>query len=244
MDALSFLHKRKMKELKGQDRNDYLLKNAPLIFAHYREKNQFNKYYRQYLYNINQNQSQVRESLSLNEDNYCNDCQIYKRYNIDEGISFCSNCGKTSNLQIEIDTKRTTPKTYGRYEHFCELLDNVLSRGKIDNGVIGIVKGEIERERVNAKELREEDIRRYLKKHKLTKYNGQINLILYRINKIKPIEISQWMEDEMKSMFKRVNKIYDYHKRKNYFFSYPFVLYKLCGLLGIKDYNPKLQKTH
>ena len=38
MDALSFLHKRKMKELKGQDRNDYLLKNAPLIFAHYRVK--------------------------------------------------------------------------------------------------------------------------------------------------------------------------------------------------------------
>ena len=52
------------------------------------------------------------------------------------------------------------------------------------------------------------------------------------------------MEDEMKSMFKRVNKIYDYHKQKNYFFSYPFVLYKLCGLLGIKDYNPKLPETH
>ena len=52
------------------------------------------------------------------------------------------------------------------------------------------------------------------------------------------------MEDEIKSMFKEVNKIYDYHKRKNYFFSYPFVLYKLCGLLGIGDYNPKLQKTH
>ena len=80
MDTLSFLHKRKMKELKGQDRNDYLLENAPLIFAHYREKNQVNKYYRQYLYNINQNQTGVRESLSLNEDNYCNDCQIYKRY--------------------------------------------------------------------------------------------------------------------------------------------------------------------
>ena len=84
--------------------------------------------------------------------------------------------------------------------------------------MIQIVKGEIERERVNAKELREEDIRRYLKRNKLTKYNGQINLILYRINKIKPIEISQWMEDEMKSMFKEVNKTYDYYKQKNYFF--------------------------
>ena len=41
MDTLSFLHERKMKELEGQDRNDYLLKNAPLIFAHSREKNQF-----------------------------------------------------------------------------------------------------------------------------------------------------------------------------------------------------------
>ena len=39
MDTLSFLHKQKMKELKGQDGNDYLLKNAPLIFAHYRETN-------------------------------------------------------------------------------------------------------------------------------------------------------------------------------------------------------------
>ena len=55
--------------------------------------------------------------------------------------------------------------------------------------------------------MREEDIRRYLKRNKLTKYNGQINLILYRINKIKPIEISQWMEDEIKSMFKEGNKI-------------------------------------
>ena len=147
-------------------------------------------------------------------------------------------------MQIEIGTKRTTPKTYGRYEHFYKLLDNVQSRGKIDNGVIRIVKGEIERERVNGKELREEDIRRYLKRNKLTKYNGQINLILYRINKIKPIEISQWMEDEIKSMFKEVNKIYDYHKRQNYFFSYPFVLYKLCGLLGIRDHNPKLPEKN
>ena len=186
----------------------------------------------------------MRESLDLNEDNYCNDCQIYvKRYKIDEGISFCLNCAKTSNLQIEIDTERTLPKTYGRYEHFCKLLDNVLPRGKIYNRVIGMVKGEIEQERVNGKELGE-DIRRYLKRNKLTKYNVQINLILHRINKIKPIEISQLMEDEIKSMFKEVNKIYDYHKQKNYFFSYPFVLYKLCSLLGIGDYNPKLQGIH
>ena len=87
-----------------------------------------------------------------------------KKYNIDEGISFCSNFGKTSNLQIEIDIKRTLPKTYGRYEQFCKLLDNVQSRGKIDNGVIEMVKGEIEKERVSAKELKEEDIRRYFKK--------------------------------------------------------------------------------
>ena len=39
-----------MKELKGQDRNDYLLKNARLIFAYYGERNQFNKYYQQYQY--------------------------------------------------------------------------------------------------------------------------------------------------------------------------------------------------
>ena len=217
-----------MKELKGQDRNDYLLKNARLIFAHYGERNQFNKYYQQYRYNIIRNLN--RPKNKLNEDN----CQIYKKYNIDEGISFCSNCGKTSNLQIEIDTKPTFPKTYQRYEHICKLLDNVQSRGK----------KEIKIERVNATELKEEDIKGYLKKNKLTKYNHQINLILYRINKIKPIEISQLMEDKMKSMFKEVNKIYDYHKQKNYFFSYPFVLYKLCQLLGIKDYNPKLQKTH
>ena len=49
MNTLSFLHKRKMKELEGQDRNDYLLKNARLIFSHYGERNQFNKYYQQYL---------------------------------------------------------------------------------------------------------------------------------------------------------------------------------------------------
>ena len=47
---------------------------------------------------------------------------------------------------------------------FCKLLDNVQPRGKIDNGVIEMVQGEIENEKVNAKELKEEDIRRYLKK--------------------------------------------------------------------------------
>ena len=216
MDTLSFLHKRKMKELEGQDRNDYLLKNAPLIFAHYGESDQFNKYYRQYLYEIDPNLNRRKDKL--NEDNYCDDCQIYKKYNIDEGITFCPNCGRTSNLQIEIDTKRTFPKTSGRYEHFCKLLDNVQWRGKTDKGVIQIIKGEIKKERVNEKELKEEDIRRYLKRNKLSKYYGQINLILYRINKIKPIEISQWMKDEIKPVFKEVNKIYDYHKRKNYFF--------------------------
>ena len=162
VNTLSFLHKRKMKELKGQDRNDYLLKNAGLIFAYYGERNQFNKYYQQYRHNIIPNPNQPKNKL--NEDNYCNDCQIYKKYNIDEGISFCSNCGKTSNLQIEIDTKPTYPKTYQRYEHFCKLLDNVQSRGKIDNGVIEIIKKEIKIERVNAKELKEEDIKRYLRK--------------------------------------------------------------------------------
>ena len=64
MDTLSFLHKRKMKELKGQDRNDYLLKNAPLIFAHHGERNQFNKYYRQYLYNINPNLNVWKNKLN------------------------------------------------------------------------------------------------------------------------------------------------------------------------------------
>ena len=33
-------------------------------------------------------------------------------------------------------------------------------------------------------------------------------------------------------------------KERITFFRTHFVLYKLCGLLGIKDYNPKLQKTH
>ena len=64
MDTLSFLHKRKMKELEGQDRNDYLLMNARLIFAHYGERNQFNKYYRQYLYNINPNLNVLKNKLN------------------------------------------------------------------------------------------------------------------------------------------------------------------------------------
>ena len=110
MDTLSFLHKRKMKELKGQHRIDYLLKNVPVIFSLYREKNRFNKYYRQYLYNINQNQSQVRESLSLNEDNYCNDCQIYKRYNIDEGISFSQIVVKHLTYKLKLILNRLPPK--------------------------------------------------------------------------------------------------------------------------------------
>ena len=33
-------------------------------------------------------------------------------------------------------------------------------------------------------------------------------------------------------------------KERITFFSYPFVLYKLSRLLGIRDYNPKLQGTH
>ena len=74
MGTLSFLHKRKIKELEGQYRNDYLLKNARLIFAHYGERNQFNKYYRQYLYNINPNLNVPKNKI--NKDNYCNDCKI------------------------------------------------------------------------------------------------------------------------------------------------------------------------
>ena len=88
----------------------------------------------------------------------------FKYYNEDEGKAICTNCGKASNLQIEIDIKPTYPKTYQRYEHFCKLLDNVQSRGKIDNGVIEIIKKEIKIERVNAKELKWEDIKKKKKK--------------------------------------------------------------------------------
>ena len=41
---------------------------------------------------------------------------------------------------------------------------NCQNRSKIDNGVIEIIEKEIKIERVNAKELKEEDIKRYKKK--------------------------------------------------------------------------------
>ena len=81
--------------------------------------------------------------------------------------------------------KPTYPKTYQRYEHFCKLLDNVPSRSKIDYGVIEIIKKEIKIERVHAKELKE-DIKRYFKKNKLTKYNHQISLII-RLNQLRSV---------------------------------------------------------
>ena len=239
-------------------RTSYLLKNAILLFLHTenRAKNinkNFvhgvdNSYYKRYKYNIFPEELTYSEN-NINEDNYCYTCEKFRVFNIDEAISTCLSCGISINVSINPEKPSIKPaeNDYKRYTHFCDCLANIQGKEsvKVSEEVINTIIREIVHERMenSLEKLTEADIKRYLKKHRKLRYYNHATQILYRITKIPPLQMNPIIEEKMKMRFLQIQEPFEIFKGKNRsnFFSYSYIIYKFCQILGYNEFLPKLK---
>ena len=233
-------------------RTSYLLKNAILLFLHTENRAKHfvvdNSYYKRYKYNIFPDELQYSEN-NINEDNYCYTCEKFRVLNVDEGISTCLSCGISINVSTnpEKSSIKTAENDYKRYNHFCDCLANIQGKEsfKVSEDVINNIFKEIIRERMenSLEKLTESDIKRHLKKHRKLNYYNHATQILYRITKIPPLQMTSIMEEKMKMRFLQIQEPFEIFKGKNRcnFFSYSYIIYKFCQILGYNEFLPKLK---
>ena len=249
-------------------RTSYLLKNAILLFLHTENqakniKNKFvyfadilknknkidhNSYYKRYKYNIFPEELQYSEN-NINEENYCYTCKKFKVFNIDEAISTCLSCGISINVSTNPEKPSIKPSEndYKRYTHFCDCLANIQGKEsvKVSEEVINTIIREIVHEKMenSLEKLTEADIKRYLKKHRKSRYYNHATQILYRITNIPPLQMTPLMEEKMKMRFSQIQEPFEIFKGKNRsnFFSYSYIIYKFCQLLEYNEFLPKLK---
>ena len=165
-----------------------------------------------------------------------------------DGILECPSCGGFIQMQSDkISYKDTTRETsyysYNRPSHFNEWLDQIQGKesSRIDSKVIELIVNEMKIERIDSKDLNPINLKRILKKIKLTKCYEHTFSILNQIAGKPSIVFSRKNEFIMKYMFKRIQEPFKEvcpKNRKN-FLSYSYVLNKFCGILGLSDEQKK-----
>jgi hypothetical protein len=150
--------------------------------------------------------------------------------------------------------------SYERLNHFRECLRHMQALGRKDdiNQIIDELKTEFGKYRVDLAKLKPRRVRKQLRQlHALsgdvryTRFYEHIELITSLLNHgHRVLHVDAKREAQLCAFFVHIEKIFDHIKhlipweRKNYM-SYPFTGYKICELLGWKEYLPafKLLKT-
>lgn len=222
--------------------------------------NRKNILYRSYRSMVDPTYVHVDEN-TVNEDNYCFECKVFRVTVTDDSIMVCPKCGN----QITVTQKYNKPSVedppnenkvyeYQRFTHFCNWIDKIQGKEEkiIPQSVLDSVRSEIYRERKDhcLETLTEKDIRRYLKKHRgrgnTDNYYDHSTKILWLVTGIQPLQMTPEMETNLQNMFMAIQEPFEQNKAKRHnFSSYAYILYKFCQLLGYNEFLPKfkLQKN-
>ena len=210
------------------------------------------QYYRSLRSRIDPNYIYHTEDL-VNEENFCYVCNQFRESISDEALLACAKCGSQTTVSIRAEKPSSTDPPaenklyeYKRFTHFCDWIYNIQAKEStvVPDIIIELVNKEVIRERMDNKldKLTEEDIKRYLKKHKYNKWYDNIPQILYRITKIAPPQMTADMEHNLKLMFMAIQEPYELYKdNRHNFTSYSYIIYKFCQLLGYNEFLSKLK---
>lgn len=185
---------------------------------------------------------------SINTDGvHCTDCNVPMRLSMNESYVVCSNCGNYNEYfepsmsgltyEQELNTDTNAHFAYKRINHLRELLAQLQAkeRSEIPSEVIDKVQAEFKKARIqNVSEITETKVKQYLKKLNLNKYYEHTRQITNLLNGKPPPCISSELYETLINMFMEIQEPFDRVcpvNRKN-FFSYNYVLYKFCELLG------------
>lgn len=172
--------------------------------------------------------------LSEEDGNTCGDCgYVLDAKNITDTLSY----------KDRQTVEHVTIMDYKRIDYFKQWLSQIQAKDSVSvpREVIDEVLVQLKTERnlcSNLSKLNTATVKRILKKTNNSKYYDHIPHIINNINKIEPLRIPDYIEQKMIAMFQEIQEPWEKLKtkeRKN-FLSYPYVIYKFCQILGLKEY--------
>lgn len=179
---------------------------------------------------------------------FCRDCDL-EMLETSEKFFVCPGCGATINEKIIDGVSYKDYENYGfisekfnykRINYFNEWLSHIQANDQIEieEETINMIKTELQKERIlDSSKVSYQKIKKILKLLKQPKLYENIPEIIARIYNVQPLVIPIEVTEKLKQMFMAIQVPFDTHRenRKN-FFSYPYIIYKFCELLGLNDY--------
>ena len=165
----------------------------------------------------------------------CMGCGLSKQY-LELGMRSIS-----YDEEVSRDTK--SQFSYKRLTHLTQWIDSLQAKENttIPDEVINAVRNEFKKHRLTSKsDITTQRVKMFLKKLNLSRWYEHTNNIVNLINGAPALRLPQDLEDRLKQMFLEIQHPFEKHRPKNRknFFSYAYVLYKLCQLLGEDQYLP------
>jgi hypothetical protein len=176
----------------------------------------------------------------------CNDGEMI--LSEEEGLLICNKCFRSISYLIENEktSYKEPPKevcfySYKRINHFKEILSQFQGKEttQIPEEVIENIKLQIKKERTDITQITNTKTKEMLKKLGYNKYYEHIPFIKNRLG-IRPPIMSPELEETLCNLFIETQHPYSRHcpnERIN-FLNYYYTGYKLCELLGEKQYLP------
>jgi hypothetical protein len=233
-------------------KNDMSVKTQMNHFIETKTGNQRGQLYQQYN-DILQNNSVLpmdsakNTPVSKTVHSRCNECEGVMTIAVNETHLLCSNCGVYEpyfepsaaglTYEQEIHTETNIHFAYKRINHLRELLSQLQAKetSDIPDDVLDKVRAEFRKARIqNTSEITQNRVKSYLKKLSLNKYYEHTRQITNILNGKPPPVISNALYENFINMFMEIQEPFEKvcpKNRKN-FFSYNYILYKFCELLG------------
>ena len=188
------------------------------------------------------------QNLDTSRDVFeCSECKNKMKLSVNESYIVCDSCGNfetyfepsVSGLtyEQEINTNTNIHFAYKRINHLRELLAQLQAKesSEIPEAILHAVRVEFMKSRIkDMSEITQEKVKYYLKKLNLNKYYEHTRQITNILSGKPPPYISNELYEKLINMFTDIQEPFERvcpKNRKN-FFSYNYILYKFCELLG------------
>lgn len=219
-------------------------------FVEKRTNNKRGQLFNEYMNIVNEDTTNITyQDITNNQCSQftCEDCNLVMKLSVNESYLVCGNCGTYESYfepsvtgltyEQEINTDTNIHFAYKRINHLRELLAQLQAKesSEIPTDVLNSVRAEFKKARIkDVSEITQEKVKYYLKKLNFNKYYEHTRQITNILNGKPPPCISNELYEKLINMFMEIQEPFERvcpKNRKN-FFSYNYILYKFCELLG------------
>ena len=152
----------------------------------------------------------------------------------------CVDCGcffdKPELVVTDLYNYQAKPlRFYNRLDHFKEVLGQF--QGREGKHIPGEILEKIKNELPDSREATAEDIKKTIRKLKLTKYMENFYYILFAVTGRQPPYIPKEIENKIVRMFRQIDRVYGSvcHDSRKSFLNYYYILFKLLELRNETD---------